>query len=185
MKHCRSVSSIQRQARPEPREAIIRFRGQAVILDSDLAALYGVTVKRLNEQMKRNQKRFPEDFCFQLTLEETQRSRSQFATASTGRIRSQFATALKRNIRYCPYAFTEHGAIMAANVLRSERAEEMSVAVVRAFVSLRRMALSVEGLARKVAALENKYDASFSAVFDAIRDLMEPPAPPRKRIGFQ
>ncbi|MEI6788059.1 MAG: ORF6N domain-containing protein, partial [bacterium] len=125
------------------------------------------------EQVKRNQKRFPEDFCFQLTQEEARHSRSQIATAS------------KRNIRYCPYAFTEHGAIMAANVLRSERAEEMSVAVVRAFVKLRRLALSVEGLARKVAALENKYDASFSAVFEAIRDLMEPPTPPRKRIGFQ
>ena len=167
------MSSIQRQARPEPQEAIIRLRGQAVILDSDLAALYGVTAKRLNEQVKRNQKRFPEDFCFQLTLAETGRSRSQFATLKRG-----------HKIKYLPYAFTEHGAIMAANVLRSERAEEMSVAVVRAFVRLRRMALSVESLARKVAALENKYDASFSAVFDAIRDLMEPPDPPRKRIGF-
>ena len=168
-----------------PQEAIIRLRGHAVILDSDLAALYGVTVKRLNEQVRRNQKRFPEDFCFQLTLAEAERSRSQFATASTSPMRSQIATASKRNIRYSPYAFTEHGAIMAANVLRSERAEEMSVAVVRAFVRLRRMALSVESLARKVAALENKYDASFSAVFDAIRDLMAPPSPPRKRIGFQ
>jgi hypothetical protein len=93
---------------------------------------------------------------------------------------------LKRgqNIKYLPYAFTEHGAIMAANVLRSERAEEMSVTVVRAFVKLRRLALSVEGLARKVAALENKYDASFQAVFNAIRELMKPPTPPRKRIGF-
>ena len=179
------MSSIQRKTRPDPREAIIRVRGQSVILDADLAALYGVTVKRLNEQAKRNQKRFPEDFCFQLTLAEAERSRSQSATTSTGSIRSQFATASKRNIRYCPYAFTEHGAIMAANVLRSDRAEEMSVAVVRAFVRLRRLALSVESLARKVAALENKYDASFSAVFDAIRDLMEPPDPPRKRIGFQ
>ncbi len=179
------MHSIQRTVQPEPQNAIIRLRGQAVILDSDLAALYGVTVKRLNEQVKRNQKRFPEDFCFQLTQEEARHSRSQIATASTGHIRSQIATASRRNIRYCPYAFTEHGAIMAANVLRSERAEEMSVAVVRAFVKLRRLALSVEGLARKVAALENKYDASFSAVFEAIRDLMEPPTPPRKRIGFQ
>ncbi len=178
------MHSIQRTVHPEPREAIIRLRGQAVILDSDLAALYGVTVKRLNEQVKRNQKRFPEDFCFKLTPEEARHSMSQFATASTGHIRSQIATASRRNIRYCPYAFTEHGAIMAANVLRSERAEEMSVAVVRAFVKLRRLALSVEGLARKVTALESRYDASFRAVFDAIRDLMEPPAPPRKRIGF-
>ena len=157
-----------------PHDAIVRLRGQAIILDSDLAALYGVTVKRLNEQVRRNIKRFPEDFCFQLTLAEAQRSRSQFATLKRG-----------QNIKYLPYAFTEHGAIMAANVLRSERAEEMSVAVVRAFVKLRRMALSVEGLARKVASLENKYDASFRAVFEAIRDLMEPPQPPRKRIGFE
>ena len=156
-----------------PRDAIIRLRGQAIILDADLAALYGVTVKRLNEQVRRNLKRFPEDFVFQLTLVEAQRSRSQFATLKRG-----------QNIKYLPYAFTEHGAIMAANVLRSDRADEMSVAVVRAFVTLRRMALSVEGLARKVAALEQRYDASFRAVFDAIRDLMQPPVPPRKRIGF-
>lgn len=143
------------------------------VLDTDLAALYGVTVKRLNEQVKRNRKRFPEDFCFQLTLAEAQRSRSQFATLKRG-----------QNIKYMPYAFTEHGAIMAANVLRTERADEMSVAVVRAFVRLRRMALSVESLARKVAALEQRYDASFRTVFDAIRDLMTPPNPPSKRIGF-
>lgn len=168
------MSSINKQARPEPQEAIIRLRGQAVIMDADLAVLYGVTVKRLNEQVRRNRKRFPADFVFQLTLAEAQSSRSQFATLKRG-----------QNIKYLPFAFTEHGAIMAANVLRSEQAEEMSVAVVRAFVRLRRLALSVEGLARKVVALENKYDASFRAVFDAIRDLMEPPDPPRKRIGFQ
>lgn len=156
-----------------PQDAIVRLRGQAIILDADLAALYGVTVKRLNEQVRRNIKRFPEDFVFQLTLAEGQRSRSQFATLKRG-----------QNIKYLPYAFTEHGATMAANVLRSERAEEMSVAVVRAFVKLRRMALSVESLARKVATLEQRYDSSFRAVFEAIRDLMEPPQSPRKRIGF-
>ena len=160
-------------ARLTPHDAIVRLRGQAIILDSDLATLYGVTVKRLNEQVRRNIKRFPADFCFQLTLTEAQRSRSHIATLKRG-----------QNIKYLPYAFTEHGAIMAANVLRSERAEETSVAVVRAFVKLRRMALSVEGLARKVASLENKYDASFRAVFEAIRDLMEPQQSPRKRIGF-
>jgi hypothetical protein len=87
--------------------------------------------------------------------------------------------------RYLPYAFTEHGALMAATVLNSPKAIHASVSLVETFVKLRRMALSVESLARKVAALENKYDASFSAVFDAIRDLMAPPSPPRKRIGFQ
>ena len=179
------MSTIQRNIRSEPQEAIIRLRGQAVILDSDLATLYGVTVKRLNEQVKRNQKRFPEDFCFQLNPTEAEHSRSHIASGSTGHIRSQIATGSRRNIRYRPYAFTEHGAIMAANVLRSEQAEEMSVAVVRAFVKLRRMALSVESLARKVAALEQRYDSSFRTVFEAIRDLMEPPDPPRKRIGFR
>ena len=174
MKYCRSVSSIQRQARPEPREAIIRLRGQTVILDSDLAALYGVTVKRLNQQVTRNRERFPDDFCFQLTEAEWRSLRLQNATSKR-----------RGGRRYMPFAFTEHGAIMAATVLNSPEAVQMSVAVVRAFVRLRRLALSVESLARKVAALENKYDASFSAVFDAIRDLMEPPAPPRKRIGFQ
>jgi hypothetical protein len=174
MRYCRPVSSIQRQAGPEPREAIIRLRGQAVILDSDLAALYGVTVKRLNQQVTRNRERFPDDFCFQLTEAEWRSLRLQNETSKR-----------RGGRRYMPFAFTEHGAIMAATVLNSPQAVQMSVAVVRAFVRLRRLALSVESLARKVAALENKYDASFSAVFDAIRDLMEPPDPPRKRIGFQ
>lgn len=156
-----------------PHEVIIRIRGHAVMLDTDLAALYGVPVKRLNEQVRRNSRRFPEDFMFQLTLAEAQRSRSQIATLKRG-----------HNIKYLPYAFTEHGAIMAANVLRSERAEEMSVVVVRAFVRLRRMALSVEGLARKVNDLESKYDKQFKVVFDAVRSLMTPPVKPRRQIGF-
>jgi hypothetical protein len=155
-------------------EAIIRLRGQAVILDSDLAFLYGVTVKRLNEQVRRNPDRFPEPFVFRLTLPEWDSLRSQNATLKRGKHR-----------KYPPLGFTEHGAIMAATVLNSQQAIQMSVAVVKAFVNLRRMALSVESLARKVATLEQRYDASFRAVFDAIRDLMAPPAPPRKRIGFQ
>ena len=160
---------------PSPHEVIIRLRGQAVILDSDLAALYGVTVKRLNEQVKRNIKRFPEDFVFQLTQDEALRSRSQNATLKRG-----------HNIKYLPYAFTEHGAVMAANVLKSEQAIEMSVTIVRAFVKLRRMAMSVEGLARKVNALEQKYDKQFKVVFDAVRRLMAPPPEPTKRkIGFK
>lgn len=168
------MSSIHRQSGPEPQEAIIRLRGQAVILDTDLAVLYGVTVKRLNEQVRRNPDRFPEPFALRLTLPEWDSLRSQNATLKRGQHR-----------KYLPLGFTEHGAIMAATVLNSQQAIQMSVTVVTAFVKLRRMALSVESLARKVAALENKYYASFSAVFDAIRDLMEPPAPPRKRIGFQ
>jgi len=168
------MNYIQKHAEPAPQKAIIRLRGQAVILDSDLAALYGVTVKRLNEQVKRNADRFPDRFMLCLTDAEWMHLRSQFATSKT-----------RGGRRYPPYAFTEHGAIMAATVLNSPQAIQMSITIVTAFVKLRRMALSVESLARKVAALENKYDASFSAVFDAIRDLMEPPDPPRKRIGFQ
>lgn len=156
-----------------PQEAIVRVRGHAVILDSDLATLYGVPVKRLNEQVRRNAKRFPDDFVFQLTAHEWRALRSQKATLKRGQHR-----------KYMPYVFTEHGAIMAANVLKSEQAEEMSVAVVRAFIRLRRMALSVEALARKVANLESKYDHSFRVVFDAIRQLMAPPPSPRKKIGF-
>ena len=157
----------------DPEQCIVRLRGQAVLLDADLAAIYGVAVKRLNEQVKRNDQRFPEDFAFQLTDTEWRSLRSQNATLKRGQHR-----------KYMPYAFTEHGAIMAATVLNSPQAVHMSVAVVRAFVKLRRMALSVEALARKVAALEQKYDANFRDVFQAILQLMTPPDPPRRKIGF-
>ena len=156
-----------------PEQCIVRLRGLSVMLDFDLAALYGVAVKRLNQQMTRNQDRFPEDFCFQLTDAEWRSLRLQNATLKRGQHR-----------KYMPYAFTEHGAIMAATVLNSPQAVHMSVAVVRAFVKLRRMALSVEALARKVAALEQKYDANFREVFQAILQLMTPPDPPRRKIGF-
>ena len=156
-----------------PEQCIVRLRGQAVMLDTDLASLYGVAVKRLNQQMTRNRDRFPEDFCFQITGAEWRSLRLQNAT-SNGR----------GGRRSYPYAFTEHGAIMAASVLNSPQAVHMSVAVVRAFVKLRRMALSVEALARKVAALEQKYDANFRDVFQAILHLMTPPDPPRRKIGF-
>lgn len=126
-----------------------------------------------HEQVKRNRKRFPDDFVFRLTSGEWTSLRSQNATLKRGQHR-----------KYMPYAFTEHGAVMAANVLNSTQSIQMSVAVVRAFIHLRRMALSVAGLARKVAELEKRYDASFRVVFDAIRQLMNPPEPPRKRIGF-
>ena len=142
-----------------PDQFITRIRGQVVILDSDLAALYGVTVKRLNQQVMRNQDRFPEDFCFQVAEKEWHSLRLQNATLKRGQHR-----------KYMPYAFTEHGAIMAATVLNSSQAVQMSVAVVRAFVKLRRMALSVEALARKVSALENKYDDSFRVVRPGINE---------------
>jgi len=159
-------------AKIAPQDVITRIRGHAVILDADLATLYGVPVKRLNEQVRRNKERFPEPFVFQLTSTEWSSLRSQNATLKRGEHR-----------KYLPYVFSEHGAIMAATVLNSPRAIQMSVAVVTAFVKLRRMALSVEGLARKVNELEGKYDKQFKVVFDAVRRLMKPPEPPMKRVG--
>lgn len=156
--------------------SIIVLRGERVILDADLARLYAVPTKRLNEQVRRNRRRFPTDFMFRLTREEFSHLRSQSATSSSrwgGR-------------RHNPHAFTEHGAIMAANVLSSERALEASVLVVRAFVRLRQFLMSHAELARKLAELEKRYDAEFRAVFDAIRALMEPVVSSTKpRIGFR
>ena len=154
--------------------SILLIRGQKVILDADLARLYGVTTKRLNEQVRRNQKRFPNDFMFRLTKQEVTALRSQFATSNVGR----------GGRRYFPYAFTEHGAIMAANVLNSRKAIEVSVYVVRAFVRLRQILASHKELAHRLDELERKYDSQFKSVFDAIRQLMSPPEPPRRRIGF-
>jgi len=144
-----------------------------MMLDSDLAELYGVETKRLNEQVRRNLNRFPPDFMFQLTAEEWESLRSQFATLKRGEHR-----------KYLPFAFTEHGALMLANVLNSERAAQTSVQVVRAFVRLRQMLAANAELARKLEAMENKYDRQFKVVFDAIRQLMSPPARPKREIGF-
>jgi hypothetical protein len=147
----------------EPESLIVTIRNQKVIVDRDLAEIYGVETRRLNEQVKRNPDRFPEDFVFQLTKEEAvlwARSRSQIAILKRG-----------KNIKYLPYAFTEHGAIMAANVLNSPRAVRMSVFVVRAFVKLREMLSTHKELAYKLAQLERKYDAQFRVVFEAIRQV--------------
>jgi phage regulator Rha-like protein len=152
---------------------ILVIRGERVMLDSDLAELYGVETRRLNEQVRRNPSRFPVDFMFQLTPEEVENLRSQFATSSEHGGR-----------RYLPFVFTEHGALMLANVLNSERAAQTSVQVVRAFVRLRQMLASNAELSRKLEALEKKYDAQFKIVFDAIRQLMSPPAKPKREIGF-
>ena len=157
-------------------QRICLVRGQKVLSDADLANLYGVTTKRLNEQVKRNSERFPVDFMFQLTEEENAALRSQFATLKTGR---------GQHRKYLPYVFTEHGAIMAASVLNSPRAIEVSVFVVRAFVKLREVLATHKELARKLDELERKYDAQFRVVFDAIRQLMAPPPETKKRrIGF-
>ncbi len=155
---------------------IVRLRGQNVMLDADLADLYGVTTKRFNEQVKRNVRRFPGDFMFQLTQEEDANLRSQIATSSS---------AAHGGRRYLPFVFTEHGAIMAASVLDSPRAVQVSILVVRAFVRLRQMLQSNAALAKKIDALETKYDGQFEVVFQAIRELMTPPATSRKRIGFR
>jgi phage regulator Rha-like protein len=156
-------------------KTILLIRGQKVILDTDLAKLYGVTTKRLNEQVKRNKDRFPDDFMFQLTNQEVVRLRSQFATLKKGR---------GQHRKYQTYAFTEHGSIMAANVLNSKQAIMMSVHVVRAFVKLRELISTHTQLAKKIADLEKRYDHQFKIVFDAIRALMMPPNKPQKKIGF-
>jgi hypothetical protein len=154
---------------------IYLIRGHKVMIDSDLAELYGVTTKRLNEQVKRNRKRFPEDFMFQLTAEEVgQLNRSQFATGSQK----------QRDPRFRPYVFTEHGTVMLASVLNSQTAIDASIQVVRVFIRLREMLATHKELAQKLEQLEKMYDAQFRVVFDAIRKLMEPPSVSRRRIGF-
>jgi hypothetical protein len=162
--------------------AIIVLRGQRVLLDGELAALYGVPTKRLNEQVRRNRKRFPDDFVFQLTAEEAGALRSQNATLKPGR---------GQHLKYRPYAFTEHGAIQAANVLSSQRAIEMGIYVVRAFVQLRELLASNRELARRLDQLESQiekklatHDEAIAAMLSAIRQLMATPAPNRRGIGF-
>jgi hypothetical protein len=155
---------------------IFVLRQQKVILDRDLAELYGVPVKRLNEQVKRNRERFPDDFMFQLTKVEEADLQSHTST-KPGR----------GGRRYAPYAFTEHGAIMAATVLNSERAVEMSVFVVRAFVRLREMLSTNQQLAGKIDELEQRldtHDASIQELIEAIRELMAPDPATGRRIGF-
>ena len=165
---------------PIPVEQVIRaVRGHKVILDEDLAAIYGVSTKRLNEQVKRNTERFPEDFVFQLSAEERDALKSQSATSKKGR----------GGRRYLPYAFTEHGAIMAASVLSSRRAIEASVYVVRAFVRMRGMLAANRDLAARLTELERRvgrHGESIRQLVAAIRGLMEPPEePPKERIGFR
>jgi phage regulator Rha-like protein len=174
---------------------IATVRGQRVLLDADLAALYEVETKRFNEAVRRNLAKFPADFMFQLTADEWAALRSQFATLDAAGSES---TGRGRHRKYLPYAFTEHGAIMAANLLSSPRAIEVSVYVVRAFVRMRELAATHGDLAKRLAELEEKTEAlamshdTFShntraqlkKVFDALRELMTPPDPPKRPIGF-
>ena len=154
---------------------IVKVRGHKVMLDADLAALYGVPAKVLNQAVKRNRERFPPDFMFQLTAEEHSALTSQNVTLKRGR---------GRHRKYLPYAFTEQGVAMLSSVLRSKRAIQVNVEIMRAFVRLRRLLASHKDLARKIEELEKKYDTQFKAVFDAIRELMRPPEPRRRAIGF-
>lgn len=154
-------------------ESILWLRGQKVMLDADLARLYGVETKVLLQAVKRNSERFPEDFAFQVDNQEFENLRSQFVTSNRG------------GRRYLPYAFTEQGVAMLSSVLRSARAVQVNIEIMRTFVKLRQLLTSNTELARKLAALESKYDAQFKVVFDAIRELMRPPEPGSKRpIGF-
>ena len=155
---------------------ILTIRGQRVMLDSDLAKIYGVTTKQLNQQFRRNLERFPSDFAFELTNQELTQMRSQIVTAS------------KRNIRHVPVAFTEHGALMLASVLNSPIAVEASVRVVRAFILMREQMAAHKELAGKLSDLEQRvggHDAAIQDLFEAIRRLVEPPLPENRReIGF-
>jgi len=169
---------------------ILTLRGQKVILDADLAELYGVPTKRLNEQVKRNADRFPEDFLFQLTASELESLKSQIAAASsiTSPMRSQIATASKRNIRHRPSAFTEHGAIMAATVLNSPEAVAMSVFVVRAFMQMREQLAANAAILKRLAEIDHtllEHDSALRAIWTKLQPLLTPPPePPKCRVGF-
>lgn len=160
-------------------EAILLIRGHRVMLDRDLADLYGVATKALNQAVTRNRKRFPKDFMFQLSKEELEVWRSQFVTSNP---------AAKMGLRRRPYAFTEQGVAMLSSVLNSDRAIKVNIAIMRVFVRLRELLITHKDLAHKLADLERKlgeHDEKFAVVFDAIRRLMAPPPePPRRRIGF-
>lgn len=185
-----------------PNIRILTIRDQKVVLDVDLAHIYGVSTKRLNEQLRRNRKRFPEDFAFQLTIKEANGLRSQIATASgePAGMRSQIATAWprlmwtqtatssKRNIRYRPWVFTEHGALQAANILRSERAIAMSVYVIRAFIELRERVAANAAILKRLAEIDKmllEHDGALREIYEKLLPLLAPsPEPPRRQIGF-
>lgn len=163
-------------------DTILLIRGKRVILDHDLARLYGVTTKVLNQAVRRNLDRFPEDFMFQLTKAETEDW--QHLT----RLRSQNVILKKTrgtNIKYQPYAFTEHGILMLSSVLKSQRAAQVNIQIMRTFVKLRQMLASNETLIERLDKLEANYDAKFKIVFSAVRQLMDPQVGKRKPIGFR
>jgi len=165
MKEVASVEKIESR--------IFQMRGKKIMFDKDLAELYGVETRILIQSVKRNIKRFPGDFTFQLTKEEMAIWRSQIVISNWGRR------------RYLPYAFTQEGVAMLSSVLNSERAIQVNIQIMRTFVNLRRVAVTYGGLRRKIEDMEKKYDTQFSVVFEAIKKLLEPPPPkPKPRIGF-
>jgi phage regulator Rha-like protein len=154
---------------------IYLIRGKKVMLDKDLAELYDVETKVLNQAVKRNIARFPEDFMFQLDKEETSGlSRSQFVTLKRG-----------QNIKYLPYVFTENGVAMLSSVLNSERAIQVNIQIMRTFTKIREMLISHKDLKQKIEEMEKKYDAQFKIVFNAIKELMSAPEKPLRKIGFK
>ncbi len=152
---------------------IFMVRNHRVMIDRDLAEMYEVETKMLNRAVKRNIERFPKDFMFQLTEKELSNLRFHFGTSKRG------------GRRYLPYVFTEQGVAMLSSVLRSKRAIQVNIAIMRAFVKLRQFAVSHAELAKKLKVLEKKYDAQFKVVFEAIRQLMTPPGKPKRKIGFR
>ena len=154
---------------------ILLIRGKKVILDRDLAVLYEVQTKVLKQAVRRNAKRFPDDFMFELTTKEFENWRSQFVTSKSD----------KMGLRYKPMAFTEQGVAMLSSVLNSERAIQVNIQIIRAFTKLREMLATHKDLQKKIVAMEGKYDKQFKVVFDALRVLIEPPEKPKSRIGFR
>ena len=167
----KSKTSLMQQEAIEGK--ILLIRSKKVMLDRDLAMLYGVMTKYLKQQVKRNIERFPGDFMFQLTRDEFNNLRSQIATSSWG------------GTRYLPYAFTELGVAMLSSVLHSKQAIQVNIQIMRAFTKLREMILSHKELRRKIEAMEKKYDYQFKVVFDAINKLLEQPEKPKGKIGFR
>ena len=160
------------------------IRGQKVMIDHDLAILYGVPTKVFNQAVRRNIRRFPDDFMFQLTPEETLALRSHFVTSN---LRRQIGASKRGGRRYLPYAFSEHGILMLSSVLNSDRAVQVNIRIMRIFVKIREILSAHKDLARKLDHLEQKvsgHDVDIRQIFDAIRQLMEPPKEKRRKIGF-
>lgn len=189
----KNIPTVESHITPKPEnlaKLVLLVRGEKVLLDADLADLYGVATKVLNQAVKRNLDRFPVDFMFQLTPEEWEGMRSQIVTSYPGNnpMKSQTVTASRRKLTAVPYAFTEQGVAMLSSVLRSQRAVEVNIAIMRTFVQLRRLMDSNRDLARRIEAMEMRYDEQFSAVFDAIKQLIADDqakkSKPNRAIGF-